>query len=436
MTQLAQQLDYLAGLRRFETIKLGLQAMTALMEALGNPHHTFDSIHIAGTNGKGSTAALLASALRQLYVPTTKKKVALYTSPYIRTFNERIQVNGRPVSNQKLASLIAEVRIAAEEHGLNPTYFEFATALAFLHFAREQVETAVIEVGMGGLLDATNVITPRVSVITNIGLDHMEWLGTTKREIAHNKAGIIKKGVAVVTAEKDPRVLSLLQHVAQRHGSTFYAVESHLTATVAKRSLAAQTFTTNGTVNDSFRLRLLGEHQVTNACTALLALYALRQSQKPKRGLSAKDLRAIKQAFARTYVPGRLDILSRKPFILADGAHNGDGIRALARSLDNYPFPAPDTLLVGAKRDKDTRALVKHIVPRFRRIIVTEANFQPMPADKLAAQIKKHHADVRAITPVHKALQAAQANLAPGSMLLITGSLYLVSDALHALRST
>jgi dihydrofolate synthase / folylpolyglutamate synthase len=427
MTQLAKQLDYLANLRRFELIKPGLTTMKALLDALGNPHRQFRSLHLAGTNGKGSTATLLACALEQTAGPG---KVGLYTSPYIHNFNERIKIDSRPVNDRQLAKLIAQTQAAADKHRLEPTYFEFVTALAFLHLAEQQVDTAVVEAGMGGRLDATNIITPTVAIITNISLDHTKWLGRTRRAIAENKAGIIKAGVPLVTAEPDEELLSYFRQVCAQHGAPLYPLAEYLTPAITSYSLDSQTFTIRGVINDTFTMPLLGEHQVVNACTALLALYAFSKAQA--RDLTPPAIARVKKGFARVRLPGRLEVISKHPLILVDGAHNEGGIRALARFLDNYPLPRPDTLVVGVKNDKDTNALVKHIAPRFRQVIVTEGNFQPMPAAKLAANMSRLER-VRIMPPVRQALAAAQAGLAPDGMLLVTGSLYLAADALRIL---
>ena len=312
MTQLDQQLARLTGLRRFDTIKPGLETTTRLLAALGNPHQQFQSVHIAGTNGKGSTATFLGSILQQTgsLPPTShsrQPKTGLYTSPYVHNFNERMQVNSIPVTDLELAELITQTQKAAAQHQLDPTFFEFATAVAFLHFANQDVDTAVVEVGMGGALDATNVITPAISIITNIGLDHTEWLGTTNEKIAEQKAGIIKEGVPVVTAETDPDILEYFAKVCRQKNAALYAVNDHLVATVTKRLLTSQTFTTRGVINDTFTIPLLGEHQVTNALTALLAWHVI--SPLPSLG-------AVHDGLAKAFIPGRLEIVSKNTFIL------------------------------------------------------------------------------------------------------------------------
>lgn len=418
MTQLDQQLAYLHNLRRFEVVKPGLGTMVNLLAALDNPHHKFPSIHIAGTNGKGSTAAFIHNILTQSSLNT----IGLYTSPYLRQFNERIRINDRHILDEELISLISRTRSKAIQHGLEPSYFEFMTAFAFLHFAEAKVDLAVIEAGMGGLLDATNVLTPQASVITNVGHDHQQWLGQSKREIAIRKAGIIKAGVPVITAETDDAIISIFEKICRQKNTQLYQVDQLLSPKIIKQSLSAQTFSTSGVINDTFSIPLLGAHQVTNACTALTTLHTLNQ---------LSPMAALKQGLKETEWDGRLQIVSKKPFILIDGAHNPEGIAALLDFLESTPsLPPLDTLILGLKENKDPIPMTKQLVKLFRRVIVTESRYLPMPASYLAQQISAHHPNVQSIPNLRDALAEAKAHLTPNTMLLITGSLYLIGDTL------
>jgi len=439
MQQLPTELNYLTQLERYQEIKPGLAVMIRMLAALDNPHHQLPTIHIAGTNGKGSTAAFLASVLT-----AAGCKTGLYTSPHLHHFNERVQVNGQPVTNQELISLIAKIRQATQQHQLEPTYFEFTTALAFLYLAQQQVDIAVIEVGLGGSLDATNVITPLVSVITNIGLDHTEWLGQTKQAIAARKAGIIKPHVPVITAETDPNILAYLKNIATPKNSQLYAVHEHLDATVTNHSLTNQTFTPiqtpiqtpgvriNATslLDQEFSIPLLGKHQITNALTALLTLRHLKAH--PELSVSVKAS-AVKKGLAETHWPGRLDVVSQDPFILVDGAHNLESIAALSDFLSENLnlLPPLDVLVIGMKRDKNLQPIIDHLVPKFRQVIVTEGKYQPTPASQLAAQLGPV---AQAIPDIKQALTQAQQDLKPNHLMLITGSLYMIGDALTILR--
>lgn len=465
MTQLAAQLRYLNRLERFAAIKPGLDAMRALLAALGNPHEQFPSIHIAGTNGKGSVAAILSSLLQHRRLQTTNYKlqthnIGRYTSPHLTRFNERVCINDSPITDIELARLISDVRRAARRRHLSPTFFEFTTAVALLHFARQHVDLAVIEVGMGGRLDATNVITPLVSIITNIGLDHTAWLGPTRRTIAREKAGIIKPGVPLITAARDPVILNYFKKSCRELRAPFYPVHRHLRARRLRHDLSGQTFAVSGAMRSTFTLPLLGRHQIDNALTALLAFTVLSsrrenlKSPLPKwgegrvRGYQAKNASHTKllpitptdivSSLAAIRWPGRLQIFSRDPFILLDGAHNPDGVRALSRFLDEEKekLPPPDVLLLGSKNDKDISALLKLIVPRFRRVIVSEASYQPLPAAELAARLVRKTPGAKTITAepnLPRALTLARRDLRPGGMLLVTGSLYLIGDTLKLL---
>lgn len=420
MPKLQDQLEYMYGLGRFG-IRLGLSTMESLLEGLGNPHRAFKSVHITGTTGKGSTAALLAGALR-----TEGYTTALYTSPHIYAFNERIRVDGQAISDEKLSGLIEEVRAVVAEGKLTPTFFEFTTAVAFLHFARQKVDIAVIEVGMGGALDATNVIQPLVAVITNIGLDHTFLLGKTRRQIAENKAGVIKKRSIVVTGEKDPELLAYFATVAKERGAELHVVGERLTAEVIQADLSGQTFKTKGMHEQEFRLRLLGAHQIENACTALAALQALT-----KQGVGV-SLPAIQKSFAHTRWEGRLDVISQQPLVLVDGAHNDDGVRALYAFIKH--LPRRDTLVLGVKRDKNLDLFISLLAPLFQNVITTEGNFQPMPAAEIARQLSKTHSHVQTEKNVGRALALAKQITEKEGTILITGSLYMVADALTVLR--
>src|SRR3989338_1387571 len=246
-------LDYLYSLERFG-IKLGLETTQKMLDVLENPHHTFKSIHVTGTNGKGSTCAFLASILQE-----AGYKTGLYTSPHLVKFNERIKINGFDIPHQDLLQLISEIKEKCSH--LNPTFFEFTTAMAFLYFARQKVDFAVIEVGMGGRLDATNVIMPEVSIITNIGFDHMKHLGDSKEAIAREKAAIIKEKVPLVTAEQDPLLVSYFEKVCRQKQSPIFLVKD-VTIISKQESLSGQSFTVDG---GKFSITLLGRHQQTNA---------------------------------------------------------------------------------------------------------------------------------------------------------------------------
>jgi dihydrofolate synthase/folylpolyglutamate synthase len=435
---LKEQLKYMYGLERFG-IKLGLEVMTVLLRELGNPHQQFQSVHITGTNGKGSTAAMLESVLR-----TAGLKTALYTSPHLFSFNERIRINNISISDHELGWLIKSVKNAAERNHLQPTFFEFTTAIAFCYFAAHEPDIAIIEVGMGGLLDATNVITPRVSVITNIDLDHTWLLGKTKAAIAANKAGIIKPDVPVVTGEKDQAIVTYLQEMAQSR-NTYIRLASEVKTELVWQNYHEQYFnaflqnpplTREGLA--SFRTRpgvglslpLLGRHQIDNVTTVLLVLDELA-----KQGLMI-DINNIKQGLAGTRWPGRVEVLSEKPFILVDGAHNPQSLLALHNFLTD-PTTRPnsyDVLIVGMKNDKDISILRDTLAPLFSHIITTEGSYEPMPAEELANTLRGGSGRTEVLRDPQEATQRGLELIGEHGSLVVTGSLYMIPQALAYLR--
>lgn len=441
LISLQEQLAYMYSLERFG-IKLGLEVMEQLLAALEHPERQFQSVHITGTNGKGSTAAFLESMLRQ-----TGRKTGLYTSPHLVTFHERIRVKGVAITDEELISLIAEVREKTDELHIQPTFFEFTTAVAFLFFARAKVEIAVVEVGMGGLLDATNVITPLISIIANIGNDHMPMIGNNRQEIAENKAGIIKKNGIVVTAETNPNFIEYFRKVCRERQATLHVVQEELYVILSeakdlrvpaddfpsevmkhqKREIlrpamaglqndrVKQTFTLSGTISGEFTIPLLGAHQITNACTALLAAHLLKL-----------PLPTMKVGLEKTIWPGRLDVVSTKPFILVDGAHNDDGIACLHQFLQETKLPHPKVLVLAVKKGKDMKELLKLIIPRFEHIIITQGTYEPEDTGVIAAQIK---GGVE-IPDAKQAIAAGKKMLGENDMMLVTGSLYMIGAAL------
>lgn len=418
------ELQYMYSLERFG-IKLGLARMKGLMEALDGPHEAFSSVHLTGTNGKGSTASFIAQCLSAQGL-----KVGLYTSPHLLRFNERICIDGVPILDERLAELVAHVRQCVAGRGLNEiTFFEFTTAVALVYFAHEQVDIAVVEVGMGGEFDATNVLVPLVSVITNVGLDHVPMLGKDRHEIAATKAGIIKNRVPVVLGEQDTSLRELFAQVCQKKQATLHQVSQLLQVDVLQSDLEGQSFRTRGAWQQEWHIQLLGRHQLQNAATALATLWVL---QEQGVGVSAE---ARVRGLATATWPGRLQIISRRPFILVDGAHNDDGVRALEAFLQEQPgLPRGDVLVLAMKQDKDVGEMAARIVPRFRCVIVTEGNYDPADAEQLAAVLARQHPHVEAIKNVAQAAARARSYQASDGMMLVTGSLYMIGGAMAALQ--
>ncbi|MBI3420965.1 MAG: bifunctional folylpolyglutamate synthase/dihydrofolate synthase [Candidatus Sungbacteria bacterium] len=421
-------LQWMYTLERFG-IKPGLGAMEEIMEALGHPERQWPSVHIAGTVGKGSTAAFMASVLGK-----AGYRVGLYTSPHVVTIHERIQIDGQQITDGELALLSQEMRGKLEAKSVQATLFEFTTALAFLYFARQHIDIAVIEVGMGGRLDATNVITPIVSVITTIGLDHEQFLGGTLAEVAGEKAGIMKAGVPVVVGEQNSGVLALLRKIAQKKQAPLYAVPENMEIKVLQATLDGQRFLIKpmahpggiqstghlpGSAIEHFEIGLLGRHQIDNAATALLALGVV-QGQGWK--LPAQ---ALQDGLRETVWPGRMQILSRQPLVVVDGAHNQDGFKALYQFIKDWP--RHDVLVAAAKNDKNFLAMYENIVPLFTQVVVTEGTYEPMPADLLAQAIRPYAQQLPVVMPsALEAVAHAKSIVSPDGTMLITGSLYMI----------
>lgn len=378
-----QALDFIHGLNKFGT-KLGLHNITKLLELLGNPHEGIKVIHVAGTNGKGSTCAMIDSILR-----SAGFRVGLYTSPYLEVFNERMRVNGENISDDDLARLTGKVRetvIYMRENNLgSPTEFEVVTAIGFLYFKEQAVDFIVLEVGMGGRLDATNVVTPLVSVITPISLDHQQYLGSTLRDIAREKCGIIKPGIHVVAGPQEPEAMTVIEETCDLLKCSLTKVinteTDKLPDMISYRPVSDDV---KGMISDlntpknsypSLEIGLIGRHQLDNAATAVGAVEALGYT-----GTNIKKS-AIYSGLKAARWPGRLEILHEKPTVLIDGAHNIAGIKTLRYTLEQYFHDKKKILVLGILEDKDYKEMLKDIVPAADIIISTAPeNPRALPA--------------------------------------------------------
>ena len=368
--------SYLESLEKFG-INLGLDRIQLLLEKLGNPHLKFKSIHVAGTNGKGSTCAMIASILQE-----AGYKVGLYTSPHLFDYRERIKINGKNIPKREFARIMERIRkrIRSRNREETPTVFEVLTAAAFTYFAEQKVDYAVVEVGMGGRLDATNVVTPIVSIITNIDLEHTAILGRTLAKVAAEKAAIIKHGVPVITAETKPEALRVIKHNADKN-----------------RSLLIQV----GSVQEGLKTNLIGEHQKLNAACAVVAV---------RLANIAANKQAILRGLKKVSWPGRFQVLSRKPLTIVDGAHNPAGIKVLVKTLKQQ-FPGKKlTFLFGTQEDKDSASMLSLLRPLAKKIVITHSSH--------------HNAANKDSIELTDALK-----LSVGEDRVITGSLFLVADA-------
>jgi len=406
-------------------VEWGLERTERALAVLGDPHRAFRSLHVGGTNGKGSVTATLASVLQH-----DGRRVGCYTSPHLCSFLERILVDGHAIDEAKLIAYAQEAREPIVRHGL--TFFEAATVLAFHAFAREGVEVAAVEVGLGGRLDATNVLVPEVSGVTNIAMDHADYLGDTLDLIAREKAGIAKRGVPFVVGETDPALRAIFAEVAERVGAPMFVV-----APAAARDVAVEPERTTFRIStDAWGTMevvtpLAGKHQAANVAIAITILEHLPADLRPGRDAVLGGVRDV-----RHHGRNELRVIQGRTWLF-DVAHNPAGIATLADTLDRLDLPRPRVALVGVMADKDWRAMLPPVLARVEEAVLTTA--PSAPADRrwdpeaaaraLAASGTTH---VRAIPDFATALQAAATRAGRGTVV-ITGSVHTVGNAMKVL---
>jgi dihydrofolate synthase/folylpolyglutamate synthase len=426
---------------RYSPDKFNLERMVELMARLGNPHSQYPVIHIAGTKGKGSISAMIANTLK-----TAGYKTGLYTSPHLQDYTERIQVNNLQIPRLDMVALLEEIKPHAEQIP-EITTFELTTALGFLYFARQNVDVSVVEVGLGGRLDATNVVDPLVAIISSLSLDHMAVLGDSLAKIAGEKAGIIKPGRPVVLAPQREEARRVVERVAKERGSSLIQVGSDFLFAPWRHSLDGQSllvwpaseqaladeFIESGGRHDWEPLRLtiplLGYHQVENAATAYTALQIARQ-----QGLEVKE-EAILNGFASVTWPGRFEVLQRDPPVIVDSAHNQDSALKLRLALDDYLPGQPVILVFGASEDKDIHGMFAELLPRVRQVIATQSEHpRAINPDKLVELAHQFGCSAQAITPVEKALAWAMelAGDASRAAVVVAGSLFVAAAVREA----
>jgi len=412
-------------------IVLGLDRIRYLLEALGNPQETFSSIHIAGTNGKGSTAVYLNSVLQKAGLRT-----GLYTSPHLHHFPERIVLSGEEVAPEVVAAqterLLQIIRSAGPD--FHPTYFEVTTAMAFTVFAEAGIEFAVVETGLGGRLDATNVIRPVVSVITNVAMEHADYLGDSLEAIAREKGGVIKPGGVTVTGVRNPRVRAILEEICAAQEARLIRLggEIRVEDVQVHREGGARSFTFRGVEKTwkELTVGMMGEHQVFNAAVALGALEILMQ-----RGVEISD-DAVREGLREARWPGRLETVSRDPWIMVDGAHNPHAARVLQQVLKDDLDYHRLILVIGILQDKDVPAIVLPLLSCSDRLILTRPEYyRGTDPEVLAEKIRQPGLDVTVTGSVCDAVDRARAFYAPGDLILVTGSLYTAGEARDYLLS-
>lgn len=397
-----------------------LRRMVELLDRLGNPHLTSPAIHIGGTKGKGSTAAMIASALC-----AAGYRTGLYTSPHLHTFRERITVDGGMISGEEFSALTEKLQPEIDEVNRRHDYgeittFEILTALAFAFFMERRVDFQVLEVGLGGRLDATNVVMPRIAMITSISLDHAEVLGDSLAKIAGEKAGIIKPGALVISAPQPKDVACVIEEVCRHNGVSLITVGRDVTWRKVKSDLSGQFFEVKGKAG-SYKLiiPLLGEHQLENAAVAVAALEAL--------DIGAKD---IARGLTQVQWPGRLEILRHEPLFLADGAHNADSANRLRETIEKYLHFDRLILILGASSDKDIAGIVGELAPMSSLAIVTRSRHpRALEPASLLEELEKQGVKGELAESVSSAAERAMEMAGPRDLICATGSLFVAAEA-------
>lgn len=423
------------GLKRFG-IKLGNQRIEALLAMLGNPHREFRSVHIAGTNGKGSTCTMTAAILR-----ASGYKTGVYLSPYVFDLRERVQVDGQMIPEESFAELVARIRpmieeLAATHHG-QVTEFELKTALAFSWFAEQHVDVAVIEVGMGGLLDCTNVISPEVCAITSIGLDHMERLGNTLGAIAYQKAGIIKNGTAVVSAVVDDEPRTVIEAQAVKCRSPYWLVvpESMGPDDASGKKVSWSYHASEGCPGEvtisglknfdgTYQLGLIGKYQASNAAVAATICSILASNS-----FSDVSNRAVTAGLVEAWLPGRMQLICREPWMVLDGAHNP---QALTKLLDavKESIPHRKRIVAFGMTQAHRPGQMAELIRQFADVVILTApkDRRGMNLKKLAEPFRQFRGLLMTSADANTALHHARDMAEPNDLILLTGSFYLVGD--------
>ncbi|NLX48172.1 MAG: bifunctional folylpolyglutamate synthase/dihydrofolate synthase [Euryarchaeota archaeon] len=419
---LQQDLDWLYSLES-TGIKLGLSNVRLLLGMLGDPQERFGTVHVAGSNGKGSVSAMGASIFRRAGFRT-----GLYTSPHLVRFTERMTVDGREISERCLGRYVSEMR---ELYDAGPfprplTFFEITTAMAFLHFSESGVEEAVIEVGMGGRLDATNVVRPRCCVITPVSMEHSYYLGDTLGKIAYEKASIIKEGVPSICSPQSPEAMRVISWMADCRDSDLRSLGRDFRAECVSRDMEGVTLRSSS-LGEDVHLGMLGGYQCQNAAVAAEMAMTVGKTIPISR-------ESILKGLADARWPGRLDLVRRSPLTVMDVTHTPEGARAVASELDVFPG-SPRVLVVGMLRDKDARGAMRHLAPLFDHVICTSPSSpRALSSREMCVAAHDHNRDCRAVEGVGAAMDTAASLAGSEGFVMVSGSLYTIGEAMRHLR--
>lgn len=407
----------------------GLERTYKLLEHLGNPERDLKLIHIAGTNGKGSTTSMITEILMG-----EGYKVGMYTSPFIEEFEERIQINRNNIPKKSLAILMDEIKVAVDkviEAGYNhPTEFEIITVLMLLYFKKENIDFGVIEVGLGGTLDSTNVIKPIIQVITSISFDHTNLLGNTLKKIAREKAGIIKKGIPTVIYPQQEEVLKVIKNKCFEMDSELYIAnnENLKFKNIVNLDKPYQLLKYNNEID--ILLPLLGEHQIINLSVAMQAIEVLNN-----KNIIDISIANIVKSIKNVSWKGRLEVLSNNPYVVIDGAHNIQGIKTLSRNIKKYFKYENLYLILGILADKDVEEMIKIITPMAKKVYsVTPNSIRGELAESLKDEVSKFNKNCKAFDKYEEAYLEALNDASEKDLILASGSLYMIGDMRKIIR--
>lgn len=425
-----QAIDWLTNRLRFG-IKPGLERMNLMLEGLGNPERKLRAVHVAGTNGKGSTVSFMRHMLQE-----AGYMVGTFTSPYIETFNERISVNGKPIADHDFVKIVKKLKPIVERVEQTdvgpPTEFEILTVTAFEYFANVvDLDIVIFEAGLGGRLDSTNVVKPLVSIITNIGHDHIDILGDTIEAITREKAGIIKNNVPIISSVSQEEAIRVISDIAEDNGSPFYLLGREFNYHGVKQSNEKEAFTFQSPFNEmkNLEISMKGEHQIKNATVALMAIEFLRQHDS-----FAIDEEQVRKGLLNTVWIGRFEKISSQPLIFIDGAHNPEGIDTLSATIQRYYSEKRVRLIFSAMKDKPLEIMIKKLDLVADKIIFTQFEFPRCAEAKdlyeLSNSTNKHY------NPNWiKVIEQEKQEMDHDEVLIITGSLYFISEVRKYLSS-